>query len=320
MAPDVHADEYGRCFCKAHMRAVCHECCYSFAQANEYTEIAAGLRQPKPRVDELALQVCECERGLAHIRTTGDTAFWDENVRGLETGKAEIAALLRSRETTQAEVDTAMRKVREKHAAADSERRAMYQAWKVENPGKTVMEAGGKEAQRFFDAIASAPPSASVDAVDKRVCSWCDKSHGAKKLLVCGGCRQVSYCNVECQRAAWAGHKPGCRACKGERAGKKKVKLPLTWEQLEAYGSAVEAKGQTLEVRVVEDQSVLRQVFACKDRAGLTKIIAVYADDRIPDLASGKVMRWKNPRFHFFLDGSSGGRIEQSDLANISVE
>ena len=36
-------------------------------------------------------------------------------------------------------------------------------------------------------------------------------------------------------------------------------------------------------------------------------------------LAAGKVLRWKNPRFHMFMDGSTGARIEEEDLANVTV-
>ena len=39
-------------------------------------------------------------------------------------------------------------------------------------------------------------------------CAACGAS-GAKNL--CGGCRKVSFCNAECQRAAWKGHKASCR-------------------------------------------------------------------------------------------------------------
>ena len=39
-------------------------------------------------------------------------------------------------------------------------------------------------------------------------------------------------------------------------------------------------------------------------------------------LAAGRVLRWKNPRFHMFMDGSTGARIEEDqeeDLANVTV-
>ena len=37
-------------------------------------------------------------------------------------------------------------------------------------------------------------------------------------------------------------------------------------------------------------------------------------------LSTGAVLRWKNPRFHYFMDGSSGARIEDGDVANIQIE
>ena len=64
----------------------------------------------------------------------------------------------------------------------------------------------------------------------------------------------------------------------------------------------------------------VRSRMECKDRDGKVLIIAAYTDSRtIPGIASGKILRWKNPRFHWFLDGTSGCRIEQSDLSNITV-
>jgi len=63
-----------------------------------------------------------------------------------------------------------------------------------------------------------------------------------------------------------------------------------------------------------------RQVLDCKDRVGAVRRIAAYTDSRsLPGAASGKVLRWKNPRFHYFMDGSSGGRIEDSDMCNVTI-
>jgi hypothetical protein len=101
---------------------------------------------------------------------------------------------------------------------------------------------------------------------------------------------------------------------------KKKKRLPLTWDQL-AVHEGRPAMGQTLEVRVMVDETLMRTcVFGCKDRAGVVKRVAAYTENRsIAGMAPGKVLRWKNPRYHWFMDGSTGARIEQGDLANISV-
>jgi hypothetical protein len=49
-------------------------------------------------------------------------------------------------------------------------------------------------------------------------------------------------------------------------------------------------------------------------------MIAAYTNDRrIPGLQQGSVIRWKNPRFHYFIDGSSGARIEEEDLPNLKI-
>ena len=101
---------------------------------------------------------------------------------------------------------------------------------------------------------------------------------------------------------------------------KKKKKLPLTWAQLESYGHLVDATGQTLEVRAIKDASFMRQVFDCKDRVGDIRKLAVYTTaGRLEGLAPGVIVRWKNPRFKFFMDGSSGARVEDHDVANITI-
>ena len=63
-----------------------------------------------------------------------------------------------------------------------------------------------------------------------------------------------------------------------------------------------------------------RQVLECKDRVGAVRRIAAYTDSRgFAGVASGKVLRWTNPRFHYFMDGSSGARIEEDDLVNVTI-
>jgi hypothetical protein len=94
----------------------------------------------------------------------------------------------------------------------------------------------------------------------------------------------------------------------------------LTWEQLETFESATD---QELEVRCISIEPYpIRMVANCKDRIGETRRVAVYTKSRIiPGLAPGKVMTWKNPRFHYFQDGRlPGARVEESDLKNIKVE
>jgi hypothetical protein len=50
------------------------------------------------------------------------------------------------------------------------------------------------------------------------------------------------------------------------------------------------------------------------------RTVAAYTDSRsIAGVAPGKVLRIKNPRFHYFMDGRSGTRVEQEDLANVTV-
>ena len=68
------------------------------------------------------------------------------------------------------------------------------------------------------------------------------------------------------------------------------------------------------------DESVMRQVFQCKDRDGISKRVAAYTNSGgISGMAPGKMLKWKNPRFHWFVDGSSGARVEEEDLGNVTI-
>lgn len=131
---------------------------------------------------------------------------------------------------------------------------------------------------------------------------------------MCARCKTISYCSRECQKQHWKAHKNECA-----EKNKEPKSLPLTWEQVEAHGGSPVFK-RTLEVKVMLDESMMRQVFSCKDRVGTIRRIAAYTNSRaIPGLKVGSTLRWKNPRFHYFMDGSSGGRIEEEDLPDITV-
>jgi hypothetical protein len=58
---------------------------------------------------------------------------------------------------------------------------------------------------------------------------------------------------------------------------------------------------------------------AGKDRRGDVRPVAFYCAAAPAGLAQGRVLRWRSPRFHRFLDGSTGARIEDGDLPNISI-
>jgi len=63
-----------------------------------------------------------------------------------------------------------------------------------------------------------------------------------------------------------------------------------------------------------------RDVLDCKDRVGAVRRIAAYTNSRrFQGIATGKVFRWKNPNFHYFIDGSSGARIEEEHLIDVNI-
>lgn len=95
-------------------------------------------------------------------------------------------------------------------------------------------------------------------------------------------------------------------------------RLPLTFAQLQEFQIA---QGEELEVRFIQQEPGSRLIALSKDRAGVTKRVVAYTKSGdIPGYRPGTIMRWQNPRFHCFEDGSSGVRIEEDDLQNILIE
>jgi hypothetical protein len=56
------------------------------------------------------------------------------------------------------------------------------------------------------------PPGVCLDSrLDKYLCGACKRPPAlGEKLLKCGRCRAVTYCNKECQKADWSQHKAAC--------------------------------------------------------------------------------------------------------------
>ena len=54
----------------------------------------------------------------------------------------------------------------------------------------------------------------------KRRCACCGKT-GKPKLKKCSICKQVWYCNTECQKANWKAHKPDCKPDGGPNSAKR---------------------------------------------------------------------------------------------------
>lgn len=93
----------------------------------------------------------------------------------------------------------------------------------------------------------------------------------------------------------------------------------MSWSQLEELGGTT-ASGKTLELRIMSPPiPFLRHSFDGKDRKDDVRRVAFYCNRPPPVLALGKVMRWRNPHFHQFIDGTTGARIEDEDVANITI-
>lgn len=95
----------------------------------------------------------------------------------------------------------------------------------------------------------------------------------------------------------------------------------MTWDEL-AECRNVPQRDAVIKLRFMENEwGPIRLVCRCSDRVGAVHRVAAYTKSRtIPGFNTpGRVMIWKNPRFHFFADGSCGARIEEEDLANITI-
>ncbi|PSC74529.1 hypothetical protein C2E20_2389 [Micractinium conductrix] len=104
----------------------------------------------------------------------------------------------------------------------------------------------------------------------------------------------------------------------GGGGGSGKAEL-VSWKQLAALGGRP-AEGKLLELRIVSQPvPFLRHTFEGKDHRGEVLRVACYSDEAPQGLALGRVFRWRSPRFHQFMDGSSGARIEDEDVGNITV-
>lgn len=56
-------------------------------------------------------------------------------------------------------------------------------------------------------------------SVDKNKCASCGNipSSDEEKLLICGGCNSIKYCNIKCQTANWKLHKQTCKKGKTKK-------------------------------------------------------------------------------------------------------
>ena len=312
--PGMTKDEHGRAFCKEHNRDICHVCGMDFRDMNRLAEEDAGLKKKRTEVEQTAefiAVILNSLQGMERMHPRPNEAIFEQNRRRLKEFQDKLQRLKDSGEEG---VDEALRKACEKQNVSNVQMRGLLQAWSKQNPGKNTMEVGGEETQKLYEQFIAAPlNSSSKPKAEKWTCDYCNKT-SIKKLPMCMRCKTVSYCNRDCQVAAWKAHKTTCVPIDKEPRS-----LPQTWEQVESHGGAP-VEGKSLEVRAILDESMTRQVFQCKDRVGVVKRIAAYTNDRkIPGLQQGSTIRWKNPRFHYFMDGSSGARIEEEDLSNLKI-
>eukprot|EP00887_Chlorella_sp_A99_P006705 scaffold3.g6705.t1 len=194
--------------------------------------------------------------------------------------------------------------------AQEAEHGAMLAA-KAAEGGRGPLYLGSEESERMYQAVAAAP--------SQRECTVCGMR--GDRLKICSRCRTAHYCSREHQLEHFPAHKRECKriaaarsaregggcapgaaaraASAGEGGGAGAKERRISWQQLEQLGGQT-AEGRTLELRVLSQPiPFLRHACDCKDQQGQ--------------------LRWRNPHFHWFMDGSKGARIEDEDMADISV-
>lgn len=312
MLPEITLDKIGRTYCKAHNRETCDVCCMSFDIPNRLIEEEKGLKKKRTDVEKVAgekASLIYAMKGMEQMIPRPNKEVWKFHREQLRIVNGKLKRLEEAGE----DVASAMEKAIEEQDRVKLERDAIVQSWSKLNPGKMSFDIGGEETQKIYDQFVACPPTKSK-RTDAFTCNYCGLA-ATKELKICGRCKKVSYCNVSCQKAAWKAHKIICVP------GKERKALPLSWKEVEAHGVGVPVQGRKLEVRVILDESSpFRQVVKCKDRSGVIRRLAAYNDARsIPNLKQGSILKWKNPRYHYFMDGSSGARIEEDDLNDITI-
>ena len=255
-----------------------------FDVTNRMMEENAGLVKKRTPVEVAAEEyavVWYALQGMERMHPRPPDKVFEQNRVHLRKAEEKLEQFQRDGEIG---VEAAKQAAMNKEMQQDMQRTAMMQAWSKLNPGKTKWEFGGPETQKIYDQIA-APPPCKADRADKFTCAYC-KKHSTTKLKCCARCKKIYYCSSDCQKAAWKAHRKECVP-----AEKEPKALPLTWEQVEAHGGAP-VTGRVLQVRAMLDESVTRQVFSCKDHAGVVKRIADFTNSRsIPGLKQGSVVK-----------------------------
>lgn len=308
------SDEIGRSFCRAHGREVCHDCFTFFSYQNRDAEEEAGLIKKKTPWEAAA------EDHVLATTTLSAAEDLDPHLRPPEIAVGQARKLLaESKKELQRyallghDVKSAIRKALQSQAELMSDACAVVQALRKENSNASL-EFNGAEFERLREQLAS-PPKSSSSRGAFYTCDYCKKS-STVELQICSRCKAVAYCSKTCQTDAWRGHK---KRCKPWTKTKDPKVLPLSWEELEVLKGRP-AEGRVLEVRAMwEDESTERQVFNCKDRLGRVRWIEFHTSREVPNLSQGRIIRWKNPRFHYTQDCYCGARIEDTDLANLTI-
>ncbi|GBF91736.1 hypothetical protein Rsub_04040 [Raphidocelis subcapitata] len=285
----MYTNRRGLCYCSQHRRDICHVCCVDHRMTND---IYSGM---------------EVEEADAKAESTQ---------------RAEHEALARA------------------HAARG---------------GRGPLVLGSEGVQELYDAVAAPPPSGHLHScaacgnsgTGLRRCSacgtvWycnrdCQRSDWSLHKPACVAARAAAAGGAGAAAGGAAGGSAGAAAggsagaaaggssgsagaAAGGGAGERNV---VGWRALADRGPGVPAVGKTLEVRILSvNPPFMRWTCSAKDKRGRVATIAWYLEggnSPPAGLRPGAVLRWRNPRYHMFIDGQVGARIEDEDLADIQI-
>lgn len=279
--------------------------------------LSQGMPDTDPNIQYHIERLSQVENELKRLRTKRRAKEKEAKVKkkhDSSTKKADEVDQLCNYLSQATKVDVNDQLSSKKHAATKPQPVKKNEAGSTikSPPAKIPPTSVTKKPAPVASALADMKPAAPKKVRKLKACNNCGDSSKYYSLMKCSGCHKVVYCSQKCQKADWPSHKALCQAAKKERA-------PLSWQQLEEYGG-MPARGKTLEVTFVRREPGLRLVALCRDSKGDFRRVAAYTTTRnIDGFVPGMTLRWKNPRYHYFLDGSGGARIENEDLKDVRL-
>ena len=149
-----------------------------------------------------------------------------------------------------------------------------------EEEGKDTKAAGkmkgGKKRKKKKKVKKPKPVALRAENLVVRHCKACGKARGATKLLACGGCKLVHYCEKSCQKKAWRAHKSFCNFARKET---EKAKVEAAAKAAAALAAA-KAKAKAAKASAAAPGSGGAGVGAGRGCSGRTSDVSAHSENR----------------------------------------